>query len=734
MEDLGMTGRAARVATRRPWTVLGLWLVVMVLSFVSCSGLNDVLSDGQELAVEPESVRADNLITERLTGVRPAEEFVLVQAADLVADAPEFVALLEELVTDLRSAGTVASAVSTLDGIPGLVSADGHTALVVVTLLGDPEDAIDTSVPVIDIVAEVDAAEGIRAVVFGNGSVNNEFNDLAEETLVRGESIGIPAAVIILILVFGAVVAASVPLMLAALSSLVGVGLTALLGRVYELSFFVVNMIMMIGLAVGIDYALFVVQRYREERALGASVDDAVVLAADTATRAVVFSGTTVVIALLGLLYMPDSIMRSLGLGAILVVIATGIAAVTALPAILRLLGDRVNRLRVPFASRTHYHEGGGPMWHRITRAVTARPIVSVVLAAGLLLAAGSVFLSIETGQNFIEGLPDDSNAVFGFDTLNREFDTGSVLTTVVVAADDVSAGPIDSAVQELIGTMAADSDYGEITARVGPAGDVVVVDAVTKIDPSTDEAKAHLLELRRNLIPATFAGVDAEVAVTGPAAFIYDYAEVISSNSPLIIAFVLTLSFVLLTMIFRSLVVPVKAIVMNLLSVGAAYGLLVLVFQHGVGASLFGFRQTDVIETWIPMFLFTVLFGLSMDYHIFLLSRIKENYDVTRDNLGSVAFGLGSTGAIITGAAAIMVAVFAGFAAGDLVMFQQMGFGLGVAVILDATIVRSVLVPSTMALLGDLNWYFPSWLEWLPEIHIEGKRRPASAGVVERA
>jgi len=337
-----------------------------------------------------------------------------------------------------------------------------------------------------------------------------------------------------------------------------------------------------------------------------------------------------------------------------------------------------------------------------------------------VLLAAASSFLTMETGQNFIGSLPDDSDSVYGWQTLNREFDTGAITTPVVVAADDVSDPAIATAVESLIAALDADPAYGEVTTRVGPAGDVLVLDAVFKLDPSTAEAKQALVNLRSELIPAAFAGVDAEVVVTGNVAYTFDYAHVIGSRSPVIIVFVLALSFVLLMMIFRSIVVPLKAIIMNLLSVGAAYGMLVLVFQHGIGAGVLGLRQTDVIEVWIPMFLFTVLFGLSMDYHIFLLSRIKENYDQTGDNIGSVAFGLGSTGAIITGAALIMVAVFGGFAAGDLVMFQQMGFGLGVAVILDATIVRSVLVPATMALLGARNWYLPRWLEWLPRIHIE--------------
>jgi RND superfamily putative drug exporter len=429
----------------------------------------------------------------------------------------------------------------------------------------------------------------------------------------------------------------------------------------------------------------------------------------------------TVVIALLGLLYMPDTVMRSLGIGAILAVVAAVAAALTLLPAVLRLLGDRVNRLRVPFVGGAVYHEGGGRFWHAVSAKVTARPVVSILLAGGMLLAAAAPLLTLETGQNGIDSLPDDSPSKHAFTLLNEEFDTGAISTWIVV--DGEPGDPqVAAAAETLQATLTADPAYGEVTVTPSPDGEILLVEAVTKLDPSTQEARAAVMDLRDAAIPAAFAGVAAEVSVTGDAAWTVDYVGVLNSRTPVIFVFVLGLSFLLLMAVFRSIVVPLKAIVMNLLSVGAAYGLLVLVFQHGVGASLFGFRPSDVIEAWIPLFLFAVLFGLSMDYHIFLLSRIKERYDVTGDNDESVAFGLGSTGAIITGAALIMVAVFGGFAMGDLAMFQQMGFGLAAAVILDATIVRSVLVPATMKLLGARNWYLPRWLEWMPEIHIEGR------------
>jgi len=722
---LGLTGRVARTAVRHPWWTLGVWAILLSIAFVYAGRLGDVVTDQGTLEVLTESQEAEDLITERIGGGGPLQEFVIVESS-LSVDDPSFEAETARLVDEIRDVDTVLGAISYLDGVPGLIGTDGRTALIVVSMAGGEADAVDNTAPVVDLVEEADASDAFTVSIIGDGSVGGELGMLAEETLRSGETIGLAVAVVILILVFGAAVAAGIPLLVAMMSILLAMAMTAFVGQFLDLSLFVTSMIVMIGLAVGIDYTLFIVQRYREERALGAEVSDAVVRAANTATRAVLFSAITVVIGLSGLMIIPASVMRSLGMGAILAVVATVLAALTVLPAMLRLLGDRINGGKVPFTSRSHYHEGGGRFWHRVTRTVTAKPILSVVMAVGILLAAASPYLTIDTGQNGIDSLPPDSPSRYAFGTLNEEFNTGAITTSIVIDGD-VSDPGVMAAVEALDATMALDPAYGEITTIVAPGGDLIVLDAVSKLDPSTREAAAALATLRTETIPSAFAGVDAEVFVSGQAAFTADFVEVINGYSPIIFLLVLGASFLLLMVVFRSIVVPIKAILMNLLSVGAAYGLLVLVFQHGFGAGVLGFQQTDVIEAWVPLFLFTVLFGLSMDYHIFLLSRIKENYDETGDNAGSVAFGLGSTGAIITGAALIMVAVFGGFALGDLVMFQQMGFGLAIAVILDATLIRSVLVPATMSLLGDRNWYLPKWLEWIPRINIEG-RHPATA------
>jgi RND superfamily putative drug exporter len=716
MRKIGFTGRVAGAAARHPWRTMAVWLAVVVAAVFLAGHLGSVLTQDGDLLVTTESETADNLINQHFPNDEPLQEYVVFESDSSAAGDAEFDAAVGSLVDNIRSSDNVASAMSYQDGAPGMLSADGSTALILTTLEGEG----DSDVLVEPLLGVIDSANtgSFRVTTAGEGSINNEFGTLADQTLQQGELIGLPVALVILVVVFGAAVAAGLPLFVALLSIIVSLGMTVIVGQAFELSLFITNMITMIGLAVGIDYSLFIVQRFREERATGHSVIDSVIRAGDSATRAVFFSGVTVVIALLGLLIMPDTVMRSLGMGAILVVLAAIGAALTLLPALLGLLGDRVNKGKIPGLSGTTYHEGGGRLWHRVTRLVTARPVVSVVLAGGALLLAASPYLGLNTGQNFIESLPVDSAGRHAFTVLNEEFGAGVVTTSIVV--DGVTDEP---AVTALVADLESDPTYGDVTVTRSGDGSAVLIDAVTKLDPSTNAARNAVATLRSDTIPATFGDASDHVYVTGQAAWTLDYVGIINSRTPIIFAFVLGLSFMLLMVVFRSIVVPLKAIVMNLLSVGAAYGLLVAVFQHGWGAGVFGFQQTDVIEAWIPLFLFTVLFGLSMDYHIFLLSRIKEHYDITGDNDESVAFGLGSTGAIITGAAIIMVAVFGGFAAGDLVMFQQMGFGLAVAVILDATIVRSVLVPATMKLLGDRNWYLPRWLHWLPEIHIEGTR-----------
>jgi RND superfamily putative drug exporter len=727
----GFTGQITGAAARHPWRTLGLWVVLVVAAFAVSGTAN--LSDPGTSGTE--ATKAEDLIEDRLREETPPEEFVIVESQTATVDDVAFSGLVDSLVTDLRALEEVESVVSYQDGTEGLVSGDGHVALIMTELTGDEEDAADTAEPLVDVVEAVDGTEGFRVTTVGFGSVGGEIDTLLAETLEQGELIGIVVALVILLIVFGAAVAAGLPIIIALLSIFVAVGATALVSNVMDMSQFIVFIITMIGLAVGIDYSLFIVHRFREERARGREKIEAITTAGATASRTVFFSGMAVAISLAGMLIMPHGTFRSFGVGAILVVVATVLAALTLLPAVLGLLGDRVNWLTLPFIGRRAEAETTGGLWGLITNAVTARPVISVAVTAALLVAAAVPILNLNLGELGISILPEDSNQRHAFSVLNEEFLDGVLTGDIVIDAPDVNSPAVQSGIADLTTSLDEDGFFGASEIETNESGDLALLTVAMPGDFSSPESKSALKRLRNDYIPAAFDDT-AEVSVGGPTARNVDSVQTQKDYLPFVFMFVLGFSFLLLLVVFRSIVVPLKAVALNLLSVGAAYGILVLVFQEVIGNEVFGFRESPIIQDWLPLFLFAILFGLSMDYHVFLLSRIKERYDETGDNTASVAFGLRQTAGIITGAALIMMVVFAGMASGELVTFQQVGFGLAVAIILDATIIRMVLVPASMELLGDWNWYFPSWLEWLPEIHIEGAEvaSVAANGATERS
>jgi RND superfamily putative drug exporter len=563
--------------------------------------------------------------------------------------------------------------------------------------------------------------------VAGPLTLENDILHIAEESLATGEAIGLGVALVVLVFVFGAVVAGLVPILLAILAIAVALGLAAIVGMVFDLSFLVTNIITMIGLAVGIDYSLFIVSRYREERAAGFDEEESIVRAGATAGKAVMFSGFTVMLALAGMFLLPNTTTRSIGMGAILVVAASVLASLTLLPTILRLLGDRIERLRV----RGRRRRSSSRFWDRITGGVMRRPVRSLLVAGGALVLAILPVFSMHQGFSGVSSLPDEVESKQAFLILEAEF-TGGLSAPVEIVVDGEITESVSTALDDLVLALATDGSFGPASVEVSPAGDLAIVSAPLVGDPMTDASMDATRRVRTEMIPAAFAGERVEVLVGGETAGNVDYLQQVTDYTPILFAFVLGSSFLLLMVAFRSVVIPAKAILLNLLSVGAAYGLLVLFFQEGTGfgfikdiADWLGFTQVESIEAGMPLLMFSILFGLSMDYHVFMLSRIREHFDETGDNTGSVAFGLRTTGALITGAAAIMVAVFSGFAGAAIPGLQQIGFGLAVAVALDATIVRTILVPASMKLLGARNWWFPSWLGWLPEIHIEGTLEP---------
>jgi RND superfamily putative drug exporter len=521
-------------------------------------------------------------------------------------------------------------------------------------------------------------------------------------------------------------VAGLVPLLITLPSIAVALGLVAVLAHAFSLSVFVINMLTGMGLALAIDYALFVVSRFREERGRGRDKLDAIAATATTANRAVVFSGTTFVIAMFGMLIVPSSIMRSLAVGAIVVGIVSVVASATLLPALLGLLGDRVDALRIPLVGRRSLEASNpeGRFWGAIVRAVLRRPGMSLALSVAALLALAAPIVGMHIGTSGATALPDRFASKQGSAALRRNFPTATSDPVEIVVARGAAQPAAQRALNQLRTRLAADPRFGRGEIEHSADDRVALLLVPVRGDPSGDAAVSAVRQLRSSTVPAAFENSEAEVLIGGTTSENIDYFDSVIGPAPWVIALVLFLTLVFLTVVFRSLVVAGTAVVLNLLSVGAAYGLLVLVFQHGVGAGLLGFTQTHTIEAWVPLFLFSVLFGLSMDYQVFLLSRIRERYDQTRDTLGAVTFGVASTARIITGAALIIVAVFAGFAAGELIMFQQMGFGVAAALLIDATIIRSVVLPSTMKLLGDWNWYLPRRLTWLPRLQAEGEPR----------
>lgn len=693
-------------------------MIAVVLSFGAIAALlGDVLTSDAEVTSDTDSKRADELRFERFRAAQtslepqPSEVVVVRLEEGTVDDLGQ--ERSEAFVEELQQAGA-SSVVGPFDD-EELVSEDRTAAAFLVAL---PDDDVGG---LVEAVERLDAEPGLEAAVTGDLVLDEDFSALSEEDLQQGELFfGAPAALIVLLLVFGTVVAGLVPLVLAVLSIVIALGLTALVGQAFELSVFVTNMIFGMGLALGIDYSLFILSRFREERSQGREKVDAIVTAGATASRAVLFSGAAFVLAMTGLELVPNTIMRSLATGAILVGIISVVAALTLLPAVLSLLGDRVDSLRIPFFGRAAAG-AESRFWGRIVSAVMRRPVVSLVAAVALLLAAAIPALSLETGTAGISTLPDRFESKRGFLLLNEEFPGQTTDPVQIVVDGDAGSPEVQAGVERLQGELASREIFGPPEEEASPDGDLVVVTVPVAGDAVSAEAVAAVRELRDDVIPRAFDGSGAEVFVGGDTAEDIDYYDVMNAWLPIVFAFVLGLSFILLTIAFRSIVVPATAIAMNLLSVGAAYGLLVLVFVEGVGNEIFGFQQVDIVEAWVPLFLFAVLFGLSMDYQVFLLSRIRERFTQTGDNDDAVSFGVGSTARLITGAALIIIAVFAGFARGDLVMFQQMGFGVAVALLIDATIIRSVVVPATMTLLGRWNWYLPSWLSWLPDVHVEG-------------
>ena len=717
---MGVTERLARGCAARPRLTLALWgaAVLVALALVATS-LHGLTSNSHVVGM-PESTKAEDAVARAFPHQNPngKGDVVVVASNRYTFDSAQFQAFAKRLEADLQATGQV-------DEIRKVaVSPDGHAVLASVAIKSDSGAAQ------VEQVVENANGGAFQVGITGDHTANHDFGQQSQKDLEAGElAFGLPAALIVLVLVFGAVVAGVVPVLMAILSIIVALGLVALISLGFTLSVFIVNMLTGMGLALGIDYSLFVVSRYREERGHGLGKEDAIARTGATASRAVLFSGSTFVVALLGMFIVPTSIMRSLALGAILVGIVSVAAALTLLPAILSVVGDRVNSLRVPYLGRNlgRADTAEGNFWRRIVNGVLRRPALSLVISVGGMLLLAAPIFGMHIGANGVSTLPSSLPSRQGQILLERSFPVQSPVPVEIVAVGG-NRSEVKRDLERLDKQLVADGRFGPGKIQTSTRENVGLLTSPMGGDAASGPAVSAVRDLRADVIPAIFQGSGAKVYVGGTTAENVDYFDAVTNPTRYVLVFVLGLSFILLTIAFRSIVVALVSVLLNLLSVGAAYGLLTLVFLDGHGASLFGFQHTNVIDAWVPLFLFSVLFGLSMDYQVFLMSRIKERYDVSGSTRDAVVGGVASTARIITGAAVIIVVVFAGFAAGKLVMFQQMGFGVAIALLLDATVIRSAVLPSTLALLDRRSWYLPRWLEWLPHVEVEAPATPGPA------
>jgi RND superfamily putative drug exporter len=699
------------------------WLAFVVVAFAL--GMSGAKQIDPNTAGPRESGRMDRILDAGFK--RPAGESVLVQSRSLRATDPAFTAAVADVVARVSKLDVVQNVRSPL--AKGQISKDGRSALVEFEIRGAADKAAEKLDPVLD---QVDAAQKAHPQLFigefGNASAVKAVETAAGEDLGKAGLLSLPITLIILVIAFGTLVAAGIPLLLALTAVFATFGLVAATSHVVPMAMQAGAIVLLIGLAVGVDYSLFYLRREREERAAGRSRRAAIEIAAATSGRSVLISGLTVITAMAGMFLTGDKTFASLGLATITVVAVAMLGSLTVLPALLSRLGDKVDRARIPLVGRLRGDGGDGRIWGAIVERVLRRPKLSALLAGGLLVALAAPALQLRMVQPGPETYPQKLPAIQTYNRMQQAFPGTALPANVVVKAPDVKAPTMQAAIQRLKERALASGRMHEpITVDVNNDG--TVANITVPIDGKGTDAvsNASLDVLRDEIVPTTVGALpDAEAGVTGLTAEWKDGTDEMKSKLPLVFVFVLVFAFSLMLVAFRSPVIAAKAIVLNLLSVGAAYGVLVLVFQHGFGQSLLGFSSTAGIDPVVPLLLFVILFGLSMDYHVFLLSRIRELVQRGASTDEAVAQGIRSTAGVVTSAAIVMVAVFAVFATLSMLMYKQFGVGLATAILLDATIVRGVLLPASMKLLGDWNWYVPSWLQWLPRLGVSESEVPA--------
>jgi uncharacterized membrane protein YdfJ with MMPL/SSD domain len=699
------------------------WLAFVIAAFYigNVVGTKNIKDDDYGTG---QSHRADQILKEGFPKSDALTEIVLVQSSSKKVADPQFRATVNEVIATVKGNPEVKNVKSPL--VPAYrdqVSKDGRTAIVTWEMKGKYDHAKTK----IDAIQTAVAKVGDRHPAFyvgeaGGVSSHKAIDKMFSDQLKTAGERSIPITIIVLLLVFGALVAVGVPLLLALSGVIATIGLVALPSHLVPMDSNVSAVILLIGLAVGVDYSLFYLKREREERAAGKGSRAALEAAAATSGRSVLISGLTVMIAMAGMMFAGDKSYLGFGIATMMVVGVAMLGSLTVLPALLSKLGDRVEKGKIPFLHRLRRDSGENRFWKRILAPAMRRPGIAAAVAGGALLVLALPVLNLHTAQSGLSALPNSAPTVETIKKIGDAFGHGETQMTEVAIKANTDSPATQQAIAALkTKVQAAHLNTSSIDVEVNPSHTVARVD-IPLVGKGTDAtSNAALEKLRTDILPATVGQVDeAEYAVTGITAQSVDENALLKQKAPIVFGFVLVFAFLLLLVTFRSIVVALKAVLLNLLSVGAAYGVLIAVFQWGWGESLLGFQGNGGIASWLPIFMFVILFGLSMDYHVFILSRIREAYDRGMKTEDAVVHGITTTAGVVTSAAIVMVGAFAVFALMPILDMKEMGVGLAVAVLIDATIVRAVLLPATMKLLGDANWYLPSWLEWLPRLDHE--------------
>ncbi|MFF7733334.1 MMPL family transporter [Streptomyces sp. NPDC007984] len=728
----GLAARAGGWSAQHRWAAVGIWVlfVVLAMGLGSAAGRVDVNESDQ---LKGETHTATRIVED--AGIdEPAGETVLIQArgGDLKATDPEFRDAVDAVVRAVEGTGRVTDVTSPYD--TKTISKDGRSALVQFDMRGDSDTAGERVEPVLEAVEGVQRDHGaLRIEEIGGASMMKTFADAFGDDFKKAEYSAVPVAFGILLIAFGALVAALLPVMLALTAIMATMGLMGVVSHVMPMSDTANSVMLLVGMAVGVDYCLFYLRREREEREAGRDARTALRIAAATSGRAIVVSGVTVCVAMAGMLFTGLAEFEAMGLASLMVVAVAMVGSVTVLPALLSLLGERVEKGRLPFLRRRKRSGGtqDSRFWTAVLRRVLAKPVLAVVVAAGALLAISAPALGMKTQQLTLDQEFGDSlTIVQTYNRLNDAFPGGSEPAEVIVKARDINAPEVKSALADFRDrAISSGASRGPVEIKLHDAQNVAFVYVPLVGGSDQDRAGASLDLLRDEVRPATLGKVDGvEAPITGQVAGSKDFNDQLAGAVVPVFAFVVVFAFVLMLLSFRSLTIAVTSIVLNLLSVGAAYGILVAVFQHGWGASLVGAEGVGAIITWLPLFLFVILFGLSMDYHVFVVSRIREARLRGLATKDAIRHGVVTTAGVVTSAAVIMVAVFAIFGTLSMQSMKQMGVGLAAAVLIDATIIRGVLLPAVMALLGERNWYLPKWLHRLPDLtHDETPRAVAA-------